>query len=88
VWQNVGIYKPPALSPVVQACRKSYTAVLKSLQALDLITLLCCASVLSVSIVISRSASSSPKEPIVLCSSISDGGVGMEDLIFLFGPPF
>jgi hypothetical protein len=80
------------LNPVVHACRNSYTAVLKSLQAFDLITLGFSASVRSVSIVISKSSSSSPTERRVVGSAASGGGVIVAlvfdflDMWFLSGP--
>jgi hypothetical protein len=72
----------------VQACRNSYTAVLKSLHAFDLITLGFSASVFNVSIAMARSSSWRPTDCRVLGSAPSGGGVMMAlVLAFLAVPP-
>lgn len=77
--------KPDALKPVVQAFRNSYTAVLKSLHAFDLMTFGFEEREFKVSMARSRSSSSKPMLWIVFGSPIglSGGGVMVED-VFAF----
>ena len=72
--------KPEAFCPVVHAWRKSYTALLRSRHALDLITLGCAAKVLRVSMAMSKSSGSSPRLWMVRgpnAEASSGGGVTM-----------
>lgn len=70
-------HSPEVLTPVVQACLKSYTAVLRDLHCLDLMTVGYLARVSSVSTVSSTSSSESTLSRLVGASDPDEsGGVG------------